>query len=417
MIANRSYDCVVIGGGPGGCTAAAIVAEQGLSTLLIERDKVPRFHVGESLMPESYFVLERLGIVHEMDRIGFTKKNGVQFVSSSDKETMPFIFRDHDDRESSDSWHVKRKEFDQLLWETAFNRGATTVDETRVLDIEIRKKSPHKITIKGTDGKEQEIVAKVIVDASGQSAMIANRLGIKEYYDDLKKAAIWGYFEGAKRAGGGKPEVTCILHTKTKEAWFWYIPLADGTVSVGLVGDNDFVLKRQGPPEKAFAEEIANCPGIERRLQDATQVGKFNVAKEFSYCTTQQSGPGWVLVGDAGGFIDPIYSSGVYLALKSGVLAAEAIADGFRRNDLSGETLGKWTGRYEEGVSLIRKLVRAFYTNEFSFGEFIKAYPDHASNLTDLLIGRVFEGNPGAIFEDMDPWIEKIKAGEQPQPA
>ena len=286
-----------------------------------------------------------------------------------------------------------------------------------MLDIEIRKKSPHKITIKGTDGKEQEIVAKVIVDASGQSAMIANRLGIKEYYDDLKKAAIWGYFEGAKRAGGGKPEVTCILHTKTKEAWFWYIPLADGTVSVGLVGDNDFVLKRQGPPEKAFAEEIANCPGIERRLQDATQVGKFNVAKEFSYCTTQQSGPGWVLVGDAGGFIDPIYSSGVYLALKSGVLAAEAIADGFRRNDLSGETLGKWTGRYEEGVSLIRKLVRAFYTNEFSFGEFIKAYPDHASNLTDLLIGRVFEGNPGAIFEDMDPWIEKIKAGEQPQPA
>ena len=417
MIANRSYDCVVIGGGPGGCTTAALVAEQGLSTLLIERDKMPRFHVGESLMPESYWVLERLGIAHEMDRIGFTKKNGVQFVSSSDKETMPFIFREHDDRESSDSWHVKRKEFDQLLWETAFNRGATTVDETRVLDIDLRKKSPHKITVKTADGKEQEIVAKVIVDASGQSAMIANRLGIKEYYDDLKKAAIWGYFDGAKRAGGGKPEVTCILHTKTKEAWFWYIPLGDGTVSVGLVGDNDFVLKRQGPPEKAFSEEIVNCPGIARRLQDATQVGKFNVAKEFSYRTTQQTGPGWVLVGDAGGFIDPIYSTGVYLALKSGVLAAEAIAAGFHRNDLSAEALGKWTGPYEEGVELLRKLVRAFYTNEFSFGEFIKSYPNHASNLTDLLIGRVFEGNPEAIFKDMDPWIEKIKAGEQPQPA
>ena len=417
MIANRSYDCVVIGGGPGGCTTASLVAEQGFSTLLLERDKMPRFHVGESLMPETYWIFERLGILHEMDRVGFTKKNGVQFVTSDDKESKPFIFRHHDDRDSSNSWHVKRDQFDHLLWETAFNRGVTTSDETRVLDIEIRKKSPHKITIKTPEGKEAEVVAKVLVDASGQSSMIANRLGLKEYYDDLKKAAIWGYFDGAKRAGGGNPEVTCILHTNSKDAWFWYIPLADGTVSVGLVGDNDFVLKRQGPPEKAFAEEIANCPGIKRRLQDATQVGKFNVAKEFSYRTTQQTGDGWVLVGDAGGFIDPIYSTGVYLALKSGVLAAEAICDGLHRNDLSGEFLGKWTRDYEAGVELLRKLVRAFYVNDFSFGDFIKAHPQHMGNLTDLLIGRVFEGNPAKIFEDMDPWMEKIKSGQTPMTA
>lgn len=412
MIANRSYDCVVIGGGPGGCTAASLVAEQGFSTLLLERDKMPRFHVGESLMPETYWTFERLGILHELDRIGFTRKHGVQFVTSDDKESKPFIFRMHDDRDCSESWHVNREQFDQLLWETAFNRGVTTSDETRVLDIEIRKQSPHKITIKTADGKEADIVAKVIVDASGQSSMIANRLGLKEYYDDLKKAAIWGYFDGAQRAGGGNPEVTCILHTNSKEAWFWYIPLGDGTVSVGLVGDNDFILKRQGPPEKAFAEEMNNCPGVKRRLQDATQVGRFHVAKEFSYRTTQQAGDGWVLVGDAGGFIDPIYSSGVYLALKSAVLAAETICEGFHRNDLSGEFLGKWTGHYEEGVEYLRKLVRAFYVNEFSFGEFIKAHPQHMGNLTDLLIGRVFEGNPGKIFEDMDPWLDKIKSGE-----
>ena len=417
MIANRVYDCLVIGAGPGGCTTAALVAEQGFSTLLIERDKMPRFHVGESLMPESYWIFERLGILHEMDSIGFTKKNGVQFVSASDKESKPFIFREFDDRDCSDSWHVKRDEFDKLLYETAYNRGATCVDDTRVLDIDIRKKSPHLVTVKTAEGKEQEISARVVVDASGQQTLIANRLKLKEFYQDLKKAAIWGYFDGAARLGAGNAEVTCILHTESKDAWFWYIPLHDGTVSVGLVGDNDFLLKRGGSPQQTFEAEMKNCPGVRRRLQDATLTGRFHVAKEFSYTTKQQTGDGWVLVGDAGGFIDPIYSSGVYLALKSAVMASENITEGLHRNDLSQETLGRWTGHYEEGVNWIRKLVRTFYTNEFSFASFMKAYPQHAENLTNLLIGRVFDGTPGKIFDDLDPWLEKVKAGEPvPEP-
>lgn len=412
MIANRSYDCIVIGAGPGGCTAAALVAESGYSTLLVERDKLPRFHVGESLMPESYWIFERLGITHEMDKTGFTRKHGVQFVNSKDKESMPFIFRDYDDRDCAESWHVKRDLFDKLLYDTAYNRGVTCVDETRVLDIDIRKKSPHKVTLKTAEGKEVEAVAKVIVDASGQSALIADQLSLREYYDDLKKAAIWGYFEGAQRAGGGNPEVTCILHTESKEAWFWYIPLMDGTVSVGLVADNDFLLKRGGSPQQTFETEMKNCPGVARRLRDATQTGRFHVAKEFSYKTSKQAGDGWVLVGDAGGFIDPIYSTGVYLALKSGMLAGEAIVDGLGRNDVSEKILGRWTTNYEAGVDWLRKLVRVFYTNEFSFGSFMKAHPEHATNLTNLLVGRVFEGNPGEIFKDLDPWIEKVKAGD-----
>lgn len=412
MITNRSFDCIVIGAGPGGSTAAALVAEQGHSTLLIERDKMPRFHVGESLMPECYWVFERLGVLSEMDRLGFTRKNGVQFVNSHGKESEPFIFSEFDDRPCSSTWHVNRNQFDQMLYDTAYNRGVTCSDETRVLDIDIRKKGQHKITVQTSEGKEHEITAKVIVDASGQSAMIAGKLGLKEYYQDLKKAAIWGYFENAVRAGGVNPEVTAILHTENKEAWFWYIPLADGTVSVGLVADNDFLLKRGGSPQQTFEAEMKNCPGIKRRLMDASQVGRFNVAKEFSYTTTQQSGDGWVLVGDAAGFIDPIYSSGVFLALKSGLMAGEAVAEGLNNNDLSAKQLGKWSREYESGVKWIRKLVRAFYSPEFSFGGFMKAYPHHAGNLTDLLVGRVWEGNPGRIFEDMDPWIAKIKSGE-----
>jgi flavin-dependent dehydrogenase len=406
MIAKRSYDCLVIGAGPGGCAAAALVAEQGFSTLLVERDKMPRFHVGESLMPETFWVFERLGILHEMDRIGFTRKNGVQFVNNEDKESRPFIFRDHDDRDCAETWHVRRDLFDQLLYDTAFNRGATCLDETRVADIELRKKPPHKVTIKTADGKVTEVTARVVVDASGQQALLASRLGLKEYYPDLKKAAIWTYFEGAARAGGGNPEVTCILHTDSKEAWFWYIPLHDGTVSVGLVGDNDFLLKRGTSPQQTFETEVANCPGLQRRLIDATRVTKFHVAKEFSYRTTRQAGDGWVLVGDAGGFIDPIYSSGVFLALKSAVMAAEQICEGLHRNDLSAEVLGRWTREFDRGVEWIRRLIHIFYIDEFSFNRFMKAYPHHAPNLSNLLIGRVFEGNPGRIFEDLDSWIK-----------
>lgn len=409
---KRNFDCVVIGAGPGGSTAAAIVAEQGFSTLLIERDEMPRFHVGESLMPECYWVFERLGIVHELDRVAFTRKNGVQFVSSDDRETQPFIFSDFDDGPSAVTWHVNRDKFDSLLYETAFNRGATCMDKTRVLDIDIRAKGNHRLKIETSDRKEIDVTSKVIVDSSGQSALIANRLGLKEYYPDLKKAAIWTYFENAVRNGGNNPEVTCILHTESKEAWFWYIPLGDGTVSVGLVGDNDFLLKRGGSPQQTFETEMQNCPGLQRRLIDAARVSRHHVAKEFSYNTSTRAGDGWVLVGDAGGFIDPIYSSGVFLALRSGLKAGEAVAEGLHHNDLSAKQLGKWTAEFESGVHWIRKLVRAFYTQEFSFGGFMKAHPEHAQNLTDLLVGKVWEGNPGRIFEDMDPWIEKLRRGE-----
>jgi flavin-dependent dehydrogenase len=412
VIANRSYDCVVIGAGPGGSAAAAIVAEQGHSTLVVERSEMPRFHVGESLMPEAYWIFERLGITHEMDRVGFTKKNGVQFVSSGDKETKPFIFAEHDDRASNMSWHVQRDKFDQLLYETAYNRGATCMDQTRVLDVDIKKKGHHKLSLQDAAGKEFDVSCKVVIDGSGQSSLIANRMDLKEYYPDLKKAAIWGYFNDAVRAGGGKPEVTCILSTESKDAWFWYIPLADGTVSVGLVGDNDFLLKRGGSPQQTFAAEMKNCAGIQRRLVDGKQVGKFNVAKEFSYDTSRKAGDGWVLVGDACGFIDPIYSSGVYLALKSGVMAGEAVAEGLFNNDLSAKQLGRWTKEYEGGVTWIRKLVRTFYNKDFSFGAFMKEHPQHGPNLTALLIGKVFDGNPGAMFEDLDPWLEKLAGNE-----
>lgn len=404
------YDVIVVGAGPAGSTAATLVAERGHSTLLLEREKFPRFHVGESLMPETYWTMKRLGIWEKLVEGNYVKKNGVQFVSHSDKESRPFFFAEYDPRECSDTFHVERSVFDQLMFENAREKGAHCVDQARVMDAAIEAAGTKTVKVKFADGSTKTINAKVVVDATGQSAIIANRLGLRQVDPELKKAAIWTYFEGAKRNGELGPEVTCILHTEDKDCWFWYIPLSNGSVSVGVVGDNEYILKSGATPEETFEREMGRCPGVQRRLEGATRVDSYIVAKEFTYTTRQHAGDGWVLVGDAYSFIDPIYSSGVFLALKSGELAADAIADGLDKGDVSEAQLGRWFKEYDEGVVLIRKLVDAFYTQEFSFGEFMKAFPEHGGNLTDLLVGRVYDGEPGRIFQDMDPWIEKLKS-------
>ena len=407
---EKQFDCVTIGAGPGGSTAAALVAEAGFSTLLLERERFPRFHVGESLMPETYWTLQRLGVLDEMRARSFPPKVGVQFVSSSTKESAPFFFDHHDDHDSSQTWHVERAEFDNLLFKNAAAKGADCRDGSRVLDIDLKGTDGATVTYQSSDGEKHSVHTKVVIDATGQQAMLANRLGLMEVNEKLKKASIWTYFLGAERSEDPNRNTTIILHTEDKACWFWYIPLANNVVSVGLVGDHKQLLKGRGSPEEIFAEELAKCPGVQRRIAKAKRVGDFNVAKEFSYTTKQHAGDGWVLVGDAFGFIDPVYSSGVFLALKSGEMAADSVVEGLRKGDLSAAQLGSWTPEFKAGMVWIRKLVHAFYTNEFSFGKFMKMHPHYASNLTNLLIGRVFEDGVGKIFEDMDPAIEEAKA-------
>ncbi|MBL8889827.1 MAG: NAD(P)/FAD-dependent oxidoreductase [Planctomycetaceae bacterium] len=403
------YDCIVMGAGPGGGTVASLVAQQGWKTLLVDRDPMPRFHVGESLMPETYWTFERLGVLEDFRRIAFTRKYGVQFVSGDGKESRAFVFSEHEPRASAMTWHVERAELDCLLFDTAAKHGADCRDLTRIIDFQLNPNGDgkHSVNVQLPDGSRHHVWTKVLVDASGQQALIANRLGLVNVDPKLKKAAIWGYFSDAARNPVIEPEVTCILHTEDKLAWFWYIPLSDGRVSVGAVGDNDYLLKSGMSPEDRFEWLRRRCPGVLKRLESATLTTPLRVAKEFSYTTSRRAGDGWVLVGDAYGFIDPVYSSGVYLALKSGEWAADAIVEGLRTNDLSAQQLGRWTPQFDQGVHWIRKLVHAFYCNEFSFGAFMKEYPQYGPNLTDLLIGKVFEGEPGRIFDDLDPWMEK----------
>ncbi len=417
---KTSYDCVVIGGGPAGSTAAAIVAAGGQSVLLIEREAVPRFHIGESMMPETYWPLQRLGVLDRMKQSGWQQKKSVQFVTHTGKESEPFFFREHDDRECTTTWQVERSEFDKMLFDRAAELGADCHDSTRLLDVVFEPSATQVepsaseeelpratgVIVRDRDGNDQRIECRVVVDATGQQAFIAGKLGLKEINPMLKKAAVWTYYKDAMRGEGDNQGATIVLNSENKNSWFWFIPQSRGITSIGCVGDHQYLLKGRGTPEEIFNDELSRCPGLQPRLEGATRVGQFRTAKEFSYTTKEHVGPGWVLIGDAFGFLDPVYSSGVYFALEMGVRAGDAIVEGLQKDDLSAQQLGHWSADFKAGVHRLRQLVNAFYDNDFSIGQFMREYPQYRGNLTDLLIGRIFKEDAGRMFPDLHRNIE-----------
>jgi flavin-dependent dehydrogenase len=411
------YDCIVIGGGPSGSTVAALVAEAGYRTLLLERDAEPKRKVGESLMPDSYWVFERLGVLDDLLKSPFVRKVGVQFVSSSQRESSPFLFTRHDTRECGRTWHVERAQFDPLLLANAAKKGAEIHRGVRVLEvvfdngraIGVRLKSAAGTANGANDHSADTLIrAKVVVDAAGQQGIISGRAAARKPSTDMRKTAIWGHFRGARREIVDDGVMTLVLRTQSNKCWFWHIPLSNDIVSVGVVGDADYLLQGRGTPDEIFVEEVADCPSVAERLHGAEKVAGLDVVKEYSYKTERAAGDGWVFVGDAWGFIDPLYSSGVLFALKSGQLAADCIVEGLKSGDTSAAQLGKWVPEFDIATNWVRKLVLAFYTGQFRVGRFIREYPQHQNNMTDILIGRIFYPEVGRIFDDLDPWLERM---------
>ncbi len=399
-----NYDVIVVGGGPAGATTGALVAEHGHKTLVLDRSPFPRFHVGESLIPETYWPLQRLGLIDKLKQSAFPQKYSVQFVSDGSKISAPFYFHDHKDCDSSRTWQVVRGEFDNMLLQNASDKGATTHTAAQVVEILFEGDRAVGVRVLlGEEKIEKTIKCTVVVDASGQSAFLANRLKLKEQDELLRKATVWTYYKGALRDPGRDEGCTIIMQTEGKNSWFWYIPLPDDVVSIGCTGNLKYMFGGKGrlPAGEIFQRELTKCSALQDRLKDAERVHDYFTTKDFSYKSQEAAGEGWVLTGDAFGFIDPVYSSGVFLAMKSGEFAADAIHDAFEKNDFSGDVLGSWKDHYNDGVENFRKLVYAFYTPGFSFGKFLKEFPQYQSNLVDILIGDVFKPEVGEMFDAM----------------
>jgi flavin-dependent dehydrogenase len=400
-----SYDCVVVGGGPAGAATAALVAQAGYATLLAERQRLPRCHVGESLMPEVRPLLQQLGVLDAVQQCGFARKVGVQFVSADGGVSQSFFFQDRDPGETSLGWNVERAAFDRLLFENAGAKGADCCDQTEAAEILLHGDAVQGVKLTTAAGEAFTVRCRVLVDATGQQALVANRLGLARPDVDLPGAAIWGYYRGARRDAGEHAAATVLLHTTDKSSWFWCVPLADDVASIGVVGKREKLVQGNHKLAAVFEDELVQCPALIERLINAELLGAFHSAAAVTYSVERRAGQGWLLVGDAGGAADPLFGSGVLLALRSGAWAAEAVIEGLRRNDLSAAQLGRWIPRFDAGVKKIRSLARMFLSPPFSCGQLVNLHPDQKARLTELLMGRLFEdgGSPTEIAES---WLQ-----------
>lgn len=406
-------DVIVIGGGPSGSAVATLLAQQGYSVELFERDHFPRFHIGESLIPFTYHVIEKLGLLPTMQQSHFTKKHSVQFVSQKGRLSEPFYFADYDPHVRSQTWQVRRSEFDHLLLKNAQEKGVVVHEGARVLEVLFEGSRAVGIRVKPENAPEREVRARMVIDASGQSSLLIDRLKLREWDPVLKKSAVWTYFKGAYRDQGRDEGPTIVIQTKDKKGWFWYIPLHDDIVSVGVVAGYDYLFQNRASKdlETIFQEEVDRCPGIQPRIAQGTRCDVYRAQKEYSYRSTKVAGEGWTLVGDALGFLDPLYSSGVLLALTSANMAAETIGQALRENNLSETRLRTWEDEYFRGMDRMRRLVCAFYDG-LNFGKLVRSNPDKKGLITDVLIGNLFKDEIDELWPLVDAQLAE-KAEQQ----
>ena len=386
------FDVIVIGGGPSGSTTGALLAEQGRRVLLLEREPFPRYHIGESLIPYTWFTLNRLGVVDWLRQSACPKKYSVQFVSITGKVSQPFYFFQTIKHECAQTWQVWRGEFDQMLLDNAVGKGVELRQHVSVRDVLMDGSRVVGVRADTKDGqKGEEIRAKVVVDATGRDSLLSRKFGWKDRDPDLNKIAVWSYFEGAMRDPGLDEGATTVAYVPQK-GWFWYIPLHSNTVSVGVVGEPGYLYRDTRDPDTIFHREAEACAWIRDHIRGGRQVQPVRVTGEYSYHSQKIGGDGYCLVGDAFAFLDPLFSTGVFLALKSGEMAADAIHAALASGSgvVSAAHFDEYYARQRRAVMSFRHLVRAFYDLSFSFREFLQVYPHLNSLIVDTLVGNVF---------------------------
>ena len=387
---NDCYDVIVIGAGPAGSSAATVLAENGRRVLVLEREKFPRYHIGESLIPFTYHPLERLGMIERLKESAFVKKYSVQFISPDGNASQPFYFFNRYDRESvAQTWQVMRADFDLMLLDNARKKGAEVIEEITVKELIWDDESVVGVRATTKEGEEVEFFAPLTFDATGKEAFTATRNGWRERDPYLNKIAAWAYYEGAVRQEGIDEGATVVAFVPEK-GWFWWIPLHENRVSLGIVAEGKY-LSRDGvrKPQEMLEREIENNKWVKENLGPAKRISEFYITNEYTHHSRHCGTQGLLLLGDAFCFLDPVFSSGLMLALKSGVMAADAAEEAFEANDLSPERFTEYSLTLREGIENMRKLCYAFYNENFSFAELVKKHPDIAGDVTDCLSGDV----------------------------
>jgi flavin-dependent dehydrogenase len=344
--AARETDVLIIGGGPGGSSTATVLAERGHRVVLLEKAHHPRFHIGESLLPANLPLFERLGVGEEVKAIGM-RKHGAEFVSPwHGGRSETFNFEDGWNKALPFAYQVRRSQLDEILIRRAAHQGADVHEGCRVRNVEfLADGRPDgmraRIHAQHDDGRSETWLARYVVDASGRDTFLASRLNFKHRNPKHNSAALYGHFRDAKRYPEEKRAGNITIYW-FEHGWFWFIPLADGATSIGAVVWPYYTKTRTGPVRDFFLATIALCPALAERLKDAELISDVEATGNYSYSSNRSHGPGYLLVGDAFTFIDPMFSSGVLLAMVNGVAGAEAIDTCLRTPKRSAQALRKF---------------------------------------------------------------------------
>lgn len=378
---TRIYDAIVIGGGPAGATTAGLLAKSGHDVLLLEKEKFPRYHIGESFVPGVNPVVDELGVRDAIEAAGFTQKRGISLLWGAQRELWSVAFGEGGPYEYT--WQVKRAEFDHILLEHSRKLGALVIEEASVRGITFTDGRATGATYAVGRGSEPvQASARYIVDASGQAKILGRELGVVEVHDDLKNLAVWSYYQGGEHLGGD--QAGNILVENHLDGWLWVIPLSDGTRSVGFVGPNDSIARSELSSLEILESKIATSRMAKDMLTGATRVADCRTTKDWSYTCSRFTGPGYLMTGDCAAFIDPLFSTGVTLAMKSASSAAVTVAAAL--HDPNGEA--HYQEVYENGYRAFLDSVRSFVRFFYDASKDVELYWAKAKTLVDP-IGRM----------------------------
>jgi len=326
------YDVLVVGGGPAGTTAATLLHEQGHRVVVVEKDRHPRFHIGESLLPRNIPILRRLGVMEELSRIGVLKR-AADFSMGGDASHTIFDFSKALAPDEPTAFQVKRADFDHMLLRNAQAKGVTVMEETTVTEVNWTADGV-AASVRDAAGRITDLRARFIIDASGRDTFLSKRLNLKQRNPNHNSAAVFSHFDSVPRRPGEESGNISIYWFE--HGWFWMIPLNDGRMSVGMVCWPKFLKERRGSLDEFFWQGVAMAPGVQERMREARAVNEITATGNFSYTSSAMTGDRFLLVGDAYAFIDPVFSSGVYLAMQGAEFAATAV-DGCLREPARAE--------------------------------------------------------------------------------
>jgi len=361
MMNTAMYDVAIIGGGPAGSIAAALLARAGRRVVVFERAKFPRFHIGESLLPFSMKAFTRLGLHEKFLRAGFMKKFGGEIVGACSETGTKFYFKDGYRSQIDHAYQVTRGDFDKVLLDHAAECGAKVHEQTSVDQVEFSKEDV-ELGVR-SNGSSHSIRARYVIDASGRTSVLGRQFKIKKTYDHLQKLSIFAHYDGVWRAEGIDGTLTVLI--RAIDRWFWLIPIAADRTSVGVVLDSETFRKSKLSAGEFLDQALAQQPIIAKRMTNARRASEVYVEADFSYRSARLHGARWLLAGDAAGFIDPIFSSGVFLAVFSGELAADALNEVLDHSHKAKRLFPRYERAVNRAMDIYLRFVNAWYTKEF----------------------------------------------------